>query len=354
MHARRMAVIAAVILVVAISGLAFAAPVPTQEQNLAKFKAAPDNTPVAIIYNQAVTKRELMTALWDWMAPSTLDEYLNYKIITIAMKNRGIKVTQADIAKKMDEVKKTLPPGETLDSMMQKMKYPMSRFKAGMMIQIGLEKIIEKDNAPTAAEYGEYVKARHILISIPHPAADAKPDQTAKAEADAKAKAEKVLAEIKGGKSFDAAAKEYSDDPGSKEKGGDLGWFNKGRMVPEFSDAAFKMKEGEISEPVKSNYGYHIIQVTKIGKSATGADKAELKKMIMDTKSQQLMRTTFENLKNEAKVKNMLSPTLPEKKSPTPVMGSPRPMRTAPQPAGRPAPKTAPANGGVEAPPPAP
>jgi foldase protein PrsA len=74
-------------------------------------------------------------------------------------------------------------------------------------------------------------------------------------------KAKTVLARLKRGADFGELAKELSTDTGSGAKGGDLGWFGKGAMVAEFETAAFSMKIGEISEPIKSQFGYHIIQV---------------------------------------------------------------------------------------------
>jgi len=75
--------------------------------------------------------------------------------------------------------------------------------------------------------------------------------------------AEEVLAKLKDGADFAELAKEYSQDPGTKDKGGDLGWFSRGKMVPEFDDAAFALEEiGEVSDIVKTSYGYHIIKLT--------------------------------------------------------------------------------------------
>lgn len=97
----------------------------------------------------------------------------------------------------------------------------------------------------------EQVKIRHILI-----ASDEKND------AEAKKKAEELLAQIRGGGDFAALAKEHSADPGSAAKGGDLGFFAQGRMVPEFDAAAFALqKSGDLSELVKTQFGYHIIQL---------------------------------------------------------------------------------------------
>ena len=96
------------------------------------------------------------------------------------------------------------------------------------------------DDAAKAQKPEPEIRARHILVAT---------------EADAQA----ALKRIKGGEDFGKVAKEVSKDPGSE--GGDLGWFTRERMVPEFADAAFKLKDGQISDPVKSQFGWHIIQV---------------------------------------------------------------------------------------------
>ncbi len=99
----------------------------------------------------------------------------------------------------------------------------------------------------------EQAKSRHILIKV-DPGADAKTD------AAAKAKAESILKQLQGGANFAELAKKYSDDPGSKEQGGELGFAQRGRMVPAFDTAIFTQKIGEY-KIVKTQYGYHIVQV---------------------------------------------------------------------------------------------
>lgn len=90
--------------------------------------------------------------------------------------------------------------------------------------------------------YQPDIKARHILVKD-------------------KKTAEEVKAKLDKGEDFAELAKEYSTDTGSAANGGDVGWFGTGEMVPEFEKAALKMKKDEISEPIKSEYGYHIIQL---------------------------------------------------------------------------------------------
>ncbi len=121
-------------------------------------------------------------------------------------------------------------------------------------------------DADVAAEYsknlatykkGEEVTVRHILY---------KADGTPASDAAARAKADSAVKRLKGGADFAALAKAESEDPGSKDSGGELGAVSRGRMVQEFEDAAFGATQGDIVGPVKSPFGFHVIQVT--GRSA--------------------------------------------------------------------------------------
>src|SRR5215831_8412436 len=102
------------------------------------------------------------------------------------------------------------------------------------------------------------VKVRHILIETPKPGPDGKVDQ--KAVDDARAKATDVLKQAKATSDWTELAKKYSGDPGSKDKGGELGWLGKGQTVAEFEKVAFGQNKGQISDPVQSSFGFHIIQ----------------------------------------------------------------------------------------------
>jgi peptidyl-prolyl cis-trans isomerase D len=105
----------------------------------------------------------------------------------------------------------------------------------------------------------EQVKVSHIWIKMPLPGADGKVDD--KAVAEAQHRADDLLKQLKGGAKFEDVAKKYSEDPGSSNVGGSLGWIGKGQMAPEFEKAAFSLPKGQISDVVKSVDGFHIVRV---------------------------------------------------------------------------------------------
>jgi peptidyl-prolyl cis-trans isomerase C len=131
---------------------------------------------------------------------------------------------------------------------------------------------------------GDQVKASHILLKTEKEAQD-------------------VLAQLKAGGKFEDLARKYSVDPAGA-KGGDLGWFGKGSMIPEFEKAAFALKEGETSGIVKSKFGYHIIKLT--GKRAAGLlplaeVKDQIKAALLPEKQQEIFKKMREDMKKTAK-----------------------------------------------------
>ncbi len=109
----------------------------------------------------------------------------------------------------------------------------------------------------------ERAKARHILIAFE--GSPAAPPTGALKEEDAKKKADEIRAKIAGGADFAELAKSESNDPGSGARGGDLGQFARGQMVPEFDAAVFAAKPGELTPVVRTQFGYHVIQVQEKG-----------------------------------------------------------------------------------------
>ncbi|MPZ39002.1 MAG: peptidylprolyl isomerase [Rhizobiales bacterium] len=114
-----------------------------------------------------------------------------------------------------------------------------------------LRKVYDEQIKPMGA--AEEVRARHILFR-----ADPKDE---KAQADAQARAQAALERIKKGDDFATVASELTEDPSGKENGGDLDYFTKDQMVPEFANIAFQMHPGQVSNPIRTNFGWHIIKL---------------------------------------------------------------------------------------------
>ncbi len=146
----------------------------------------------------------------------------------------------------------------------------------------------------------EKVRASHILVK----AEKDDPNVTPEMRAAAKVKAEGLLKKVKEGADFAELAKANSDCP-SKERGGDLGLFERNAMVQEFSDAAFKMKQDEVSEVVETQFGYHIIKVTgRTEASMTTFEKAKVNIMdyLKTRKMQTLVPEFLKKIKDDAKI----------------------------------------------------
>src|ERR1019366_8270420 len=112
----------------------------------------------------------------------------------------------------------------------------------------------QKTKTPERYTQAEQRRVRHILLQVTDP----------KQDAALKAKADAILARAQGGEDFSKLAKEFSQDPGSSQQGGDLGWSDRKAWVAPFADAAFSMKEGEVRGPVKTQFGYHILKLDGI------------------------------------------------------------------------------------------
>jgi peptidyl-prolyl cis-trans isomerase D len=143
----------------------------------------------------------------------------------------------------------------------------------------------------------ERVKVRHILIETPKPGPDGKVDQ--KGVDEARAKAQDVLKQLKATGDWEGLAKKYSGDPGSKDKGGELGWLGRGQTVAEFDKVAFAQNKGQISDPVQSSFGFHIIQ-TEDKEDAHLKPLAEVKPGIEEAIKQEKIKGLMNQASTEA------------------------------------------------------
>jgi peptidyl-prolyl cis-trans isomerase C len=170
-----------------------------------------------------------------------------------------------------------------------------------------MRKIYDEQRSRITPE--EEVRARHILVET---------------EDEAKA----LIAQIRGGGDFEAIAKEKSKDPGGARNGGDLGFFTKGQMVPEFAEAAFAMQAGQLSQaPVKSQFGWHIIKVEERRQRQIPSFE-QVRGQIEDFLTRRVQADLVQKLRSEAQVERFVpSPTRPTVPGApgTPAPATPRP-----------------------------
>ena len=202
-----------------------------------------------------------------------IDQLVGYKLLMQEANSRKVDVPEADINARIEQVKKQFPSEDLFMQTLIERKMTLDQLKADARKDIAIAKLIENEIAskvavrpgqaedfyaknPDQFKQPERVKASHILISIPQNA-----DAAAKAQA--KAKAQQVLKDLKAGKDFAALAKQHSQDPGSADNGGDLGFFQQGQMVGPFNDVAFSLKPGVLSDLVETEFGFHIIKVAE-------------------------------------------------------------------------------------------
>ncbi|HXP94780.1 MAG TPA: peptidylprolyl isomerase [Candidatus Binatia bacterium] len=213
------------------------------------------------------------------VAKQTLSQIVQGDLIDQYAKANNISVSDADVTKKEDEIRSKYPPGQ-FEQILKNQGLSEDDVKKILRQQIVIEQAVGKNVTITDADAKAYfdknhpaydkpeqVRARHILV----------PDLKT---------ANDVEAKLKAGGDFATLAKQYSTDPASKDKGGELGLFAKGAMVPAFQNAAFALPVGKTSDPVKSPFGYHIIQVEE-HKPATKATFESVKPQVMDSLKQQ-------------------------------------------------------------------
>lgn len=187
------------------------------------------------------------------------------RLLSLAEQKRDFGYFQVDVKKYRDGIK--IDPKETAEFYdKHKQQFITPEQVSLEYVALSVDDLAKKVTADDHAlnEYYEKHKAsytapearkvRHILLVVPPNS----PEEDAKALS----KITNILEDVKKGGDFAALAKEHSMDPGSKSKGGDLGWFTRGQMVPEFEQAAFSMKESkELAGPIRSQFGYHILQL---------------------------------------------------------------------------------------------
>ena len=278
------------------------------EKLLALNKSSMESYYGANIWSQEVEKGKTYE---DMLKEMVLQTMIGSEIIYQQAEKEKVAPTEKQIQEQIDSFNETIKGDEEYKAELKKMgineKFLKFQF-ARDLANTNLQKKFEEDTKISEADMKKYyednksdfyidtVTASHILLKTVD---DNGKELSEEKQKEAKKKAEEALAKVKAGEDFVSVAKEYSQDS-SASNGGELGTFGRGKMVTEFENAAFAMKPGEISDIVKTQYGYHIIKVTdRVDKQET---YDEVKNQIKTTLAGEKYTEYVEKLKKDSKV----------------------------------------------------
>lgn len=269
---------------------------------LAGCSSTKDET-VATVDGEKITKDELYEILVNASGSEALNALIDEKVVSLEVKKENIKISEDEIDAEMKTFMEEVGGEEAFNMALEENNITEKDFKDDIIQYLSIRKLMEplvevtdeeietyfKENKETF-DTVEQVDARHILVED-------------------EALANDLYKQLKDGADFAELAKEHSTD-GSAAMGGDLGFFPRGQMVAEFDEKAFAMEVGEISEPVKTKFGYHIIEKLdkKEAKEATLEDhKEEIKEKLFETKMQTEYVSWLEEKREKYDIKNSLT-----------------------------------------------
>jgi peptidyl-prolyl cis-trans isomerase C len=207
----------------------------------------------------------------DEILRGTLDRLITYTLLSQEAKARKVVATDTEVEERLKQMQQQVPNEEAFKKALAERNMTIDRLRSDTRNDLVISKMMDAEVSTTPGasdaeakdfyeknpdkfKQPEQVRASHILIRV-----DENADAAAKQKALARIQA--LLKRAKAGEDFAALAKQNSQD-GSAAQGGDLNYFGRGQMVPAFDEAAFKLKPGEISDVVTTQFGYHIIKVT--------------------------------------------------------------------------------------------
>lgn len=256
---------------------------------------------VASVDGEKIYKEDLYNLLFYQYGAAGIDALITDKIIELEAKKHDIEVSDAEIDEELQNLMESYGGEESFKEAIATNGVTISDVKADIATYLKSKKMIEprisisddemktyfEENKDSFAQ-PEQIEASHILV------------ETEKL-------AKEIKTKIDNGEDFSELAKEYSTDTASKDDGGNLGYFSSGTMVAEFEEVAFSLEKGEISEPVKTDYGYHIIKLTgkKAAKEANYEEnKEKVEEALFDEKVQTEYGVWLEEVKKDYKIKN--------------------------------------------------
>lgn len=262
-----------------------------------------DEEVVAMVNDEKITKGEFYDYLVEQNGEEVLEALILEKMLEMEVKANNIEITEKEIDAEYAKMAEAYGGVEGLKNTLQMYGYTEDSIRKNLRLNLSIEKLMEplitvsdEEIASYFAEnkedfdVSEQVKASHILVATIE-------------------EADEVLSKLNSGESFEDLAKEFSLDTSNAGNGGDLGYFGKGVMVQPFEDVAFRLAVGEVSEPIETTFGYHIIKIfdKKAAEKATleGA-KETIIEVLKETKMTEAYQNWYSGVKGKYTVKNNL------------------------------------------------
>lgn len=267
----------------------------------------PENVAVATVNGQPISKTSFYDKLVKQSGKDVIGRMIDEEVVNQGLKAAGVTVTDAEINAEITKLKEHLGGEEKFNAALAQYNVSVDQLKEDQAFRLKMTKLLSKDLKVNDADVKKFfdenraqfdkreVQSRHILL---------------KTEEEAKA----VKAELDKGADFAKLAQEKSTDPSAKQNSGDLGFNKPGAMVPEYDAVVFKLKKGEISAPFKSQFGWHVAQVTDIKGEEPVFDKIkdQVKDSMLQSQIQEKIQPWLDEQKAKAKITNTLD-TAPKK-----------------------------------------
>jgi peptidyl-prolyl cis-trans isomerase C len=243
-----------------------------------------------------------------------LDVLISQELLWQEAQKKNVIATPQQVENAREQIIKALPSKEVYRDRLRQAGFTEESYTEDLKKRLSASLLIQQEISPTVSvsdtevhefytansarfKTPEQIHARHILIKV-------KPDANEATKEVARKQISAILAKAKAGEDFAELAIKYSEGP-TGPKGGDLGFFGRGQMVPSFEEAAFALKPGEISDVVRTRFGFHIIKIDEHRAAAVVSEKdanARIRQYLVQTKTQQAVGEWTTKLREQGKV----------------------------------------------------
>lgn len=235
------------------------------------------------------------------VARSVLDQLIERALILQEARRTGRLATDAEVEARLQQIAATFPSPEEFERTLHRQGVSRAELRERVRFELTVRRLLDRMQVPAvtdqearayfdahreAFDEPERVRVRHILLRT-------------------EAEARLALARLRAGEPFDKLARELSQDPATRDRGGDVGWVVPGQTVPEFEQVAFRLKPGEVSEPVRTSFGYHLVQVTQrlpAKKATWAAARQQVRELLRESKRREAFESWLKGVRARAKI----------------------------------------------------